>query len=315
MLDRTSAIPGVEEAAAVRALPFSGNDSTASYRLAAHGESRQARINAISSGYFAAMRIPLLAGRTLRDTEPDAPVVVVSRALAEREWPGASPIGRQLHFDGVGIVATVIGVVGDVRHEALAEADAGTIYTHQDQNPSVFNTLIVRTAGAPLALADAVRRGVWAVDPDQPVWKIRTLESLVQGSIAVRQFLAQLAAFFGLSVAALALLGLYGVVAAGVAQRTKEIGVRLALGASRDRVLGLVLWTGVRPGVVGLVIGLTGAVAGTHVLQSVLFGIGPRDPLTFAGVAALMLAAVVAASWIPARRALSVDPVDALRVE
>ena len=315
VLERVGAVPGVVDAAAVRALPFSGNGSTFSYSLAAGGEPRQALMNAVSSRYFQAMRIPLVAGRMFHSTEGDAPVVVISRALAEREWPGANPIGRRLFFDEVGIVATVIGVVGDVRHRELARADSGTVYTHQDQNPSLFNTLVVRASGRPMALADAVRRAVWAVDPDQPVWKIRTLESLVDQSTAMRRFLAQLAAFFGLSVAALALLGLYGVVAAAVAQRTREIGVRVALGAPRDRVLALVLWTGVRPGIAGLVVGLAGASVAAQVLRSVLFGIGPRDPLTFAGVAGLMLSAIVAACWVPARRALGVDPVNALRQE
>jgi putative ABC transport system permease protein len=315
VLERVGAIPGVSAAAAVRALPFSGNGNTVSYSLAAQGEPRQATFNAVSPRYFDAMRIPVLAGRAFQRTEGQEPVVLVSRALARREWPGVNPIGRRVYFDEFNIVATVIGVVGDVRHRELAQADEGTIYTHQDQNPSVFNTLVVRTSGSPMALADAVRRAVWAVDSDQPVWKIRTLGSLVDGSTVTRRFLSEVVVFFGVSVAALALLGLYGVVASAVTQRTREIGVRVALGAPRDRVLALVLWTGVRPGLVGLILGLAGAIGATQLLRTVLFGIGPRDPFTFAAVAGLMLSAVLAACWVPARRALAVDPVNALRQE
>ena len=315
VVDRISAIPGVTVAGSVRALPFSGNGSRSPYRLSAGGEPRTATINAVSSRYFEALRIPLLAGRHFAASESGTPVVIVSQTLASRAWPGEDAVGRELYFDGAGIVARVIGVVGDVRHRDLTDADQGTVYTHQDQNAAVFNTLVVRTAGAPMALADAVRRAVWSVDPDQPVWKIRTLESLVTRSTAIRLFLSQLVVFFGLSVAALSLLGLYGVVAATVAQRTREIGVRVALGAPRAGVLRLVLWAGVRAGLIGMLVGLGAAAAGAQVLRGVLYGVAPRDPATFAVVAALLLVAALAACWVPARRALQLDPVHALRME
>ena len=315
VVERISAIPGVTVAASVRALPFSGNGNSSSYRLAAGGEPRTATINTISPGYFEALRIPLLAGRGFAPSEGGTPVVVVSRSLASRAWPGEGAIGRELYFDEAGIVARVIGVVGDVRHRDLTDADQGTVYTHQDQNAAVFNTLVVRTAGPPMALADAVRRTVWSVDPDQPVWKIRTLESLVTRSTATRLFLSQLVVFFGLSVAALSLLGLYGVVATTVAQRTREIGVRMALGAPRAGVLRLVLWAGLRPGLIGMVVGLGAAAAGAQVLRGVLFGITPREPVTFAAVAAALMVAALAACWVPARRALTLDPVHALRAD
>jgi predicted permease len=312
VVDRVEAVPGVAVAASVRALPFSGNGNSSTYRLVGGGEARSASINAVSSRYFEALRIPLLAGRGFTASEAGTPVVV-SRALAQQAWPGLDPIGRHVHFDEVGITATVIGVVGDVRHQDLTDADEGTIYTHHEQNASVFNTLVVRTSGPPMALADTVRRAVWSIDPDQPVWKIRTLESLVARSTAPRLFLLQLVLFFGISVAALSLLGLYGVVASSIAQRTREIGVRVALGAPRTRVLRLVLWAGLRPGLIGLAVGLAGAAAGAQLLRGVLFGITPRDPVTFAGVTFLLLLATLAACWVPARRALRLDPVHALR--
>jgi putative ABC transport system permease protein len=310
---RVRAVPGVVDAAGVRALPFSGNGSFFGFRTAAAGEATRASFNAVSHDYFRTLRIPLLAGRTFEPGDRRELVVVVSRSLADREWPGASALGRTLYFDGVG-TATVIGVVGDVRHRELAESSLAAVYTLQTQNPSVFNTLAVRTAGDPMALADTVRRAVWDVDPDQPVWKIRPLASLIDESLATRRFLLQLVAFFGISAAALAVLGLYGVVAGGVAQRTREIGVRVALGATRTSVLGLVMQGGFRLAGFGIVLGLVVALVTSTLLERFLFGITARDPLSFAAAAALLAAATALACWIPGRRALRVDPVDALRL-
>jgi predicted permease len=313
VIERVEAVPGVVAAAGVRALPFSGNGSTAEYRLEQEEAPRESAFNTVSASYFRTMRIPLLAGRLFQPGGEQAPVVVVSRALAERAWPDGTALGRLLTFDDGAITATVVGVVGDVHHRDLANADSGTIYTLQDQNPGVFNTLAVRTGGSPLAIAGAVRRALWAVDSDQPVWKIRTVESLIERSIAARRFLLQLVAFFGVSAAVLAVLGLYGVVAAGVAQRTREIGVRVALGATRTSVLRMVLSAGLRLGVIGIVIGLLGAVVAGHLLRTYLFGVSAGDPLTYAAAALLLLVSSLTACWIPARRALRVDPVVALR--
>ncbi len=259
------------------------------------------------------MRIPIVTGRVFHAGERSDPVVVVSRALAERAWPGSSAIGRKLYFDEVDLLATVIGVVGDVRHRDLADADDGTIYTWQEQNPGVFNTLAIRTAGPASAMADPVKRAVWAVDPDQPVWKIRTIGTLIEQSLATRRFLLQLVAFFGISAAALAVLGLYGVVASLVTQRTREIGIRVAIGATSGNVLSLVLWTGLRLAGAGIAAGIGVALVAANLLRSFLYAVGPHDPLTFAFAAVMLIAAALLACWIPAVRALRVDPVVALR--
>ena len=313
VLEQVRLLPGIVDAASVRALPFSGNGSTASFRLTRDGELREASINAVSDRYFETMRISVLEGRVFGVSDRQEPVVMISRALADRTWPGQRAIGRALHFDGVDITAPVIAVVADVRHRGLGDRNVGTIYTYEEQNPGVFNTLTIRTSGAPMVMADAVRQAVWRVDPDQPVWKIRTLDSLIERSVATRRFLTQLVVFFGASAAVLAVLGLYGIVASGVAQRTREIGVRVALGATLRSVLRLVLRNGLKLGAVGIATGLGMAVLAADVLRSFLFGVSTRDPLTYAATAGLLMVAALLACWLPARRALRVDPVDALR--
>lgn len=313
VLERVRALPGVVDAAGVRALPFSGNGNTSSFQLAKDGEPLRASMNAVSDRYFETMRVPLVAGRLFRGSESRDYIVIVSQALARRVWPAQNPIGRTLYFDGVEITAAVIGVVGDVRHRDLAEGDVGTIYTVQRQNPSLFNTLTVRTTGRPMDLADEVRTAVWSVDPDQPVWKVRTLASLIERLIAPRRFLLQLVAFFGLSAAALAVLGLYGVVASTVATRTREIGVRVALGATSRGVLALVLRDGLRLAAAGIVLGLLAALIVSQLLRSLLFGVSASDPLTFGAAGILLLAAALLACGVPAARALRVDPAVALR--
>lgn len=313
VLERVRSVPGVVDAAGVRALPFSGNGNSSVFRLAKGKEPARASINTISDRYFETMRIPLLAGRRFTQKETGEPVVLVSRTLAERTWPAQHAVGRTVFFDGVEITATVIGVVGDVRHRDLAQGDAGTIYVLQEQNPGLFNTLTVRTSGRPMDLADDVRQAVWSVDADQPVWKVRTLDSLIEASIAPRRFLLQLVAFFGFSAAALAVLGLYGVVASAVATRTREIGVRVALGATSRGVLTLVVGNGLRLAAAGIALGMLGAFVAAHLMRSFLFGVGATDPLTFGVAGILLLAAALLACAIPAGRALRVDPADALR--
>jgi putative ABC transport system permease protein len=312
VLESIKAVPGVVDAAGARALPFSGNGSFSGYRTASAADQQRASFNAVSPGYFSTMKIPRLAGRTFDGSDGRDLVVVISESLARREWPEGSALGRRLYFDGVGS-ATVIGIVGDVHHRELAENELVAIYTLQAQNSSVFNTLAVRTAGDPMALADAVRRAVWSVDPDQPVWKIRSLSSMVDASIATPRFLLQLVAFFSASAAVLAILGLYGVVAGSVAGRAREIGLRVALGAPRVSVLGLVMRSGFRLAGMGIAAGLLAAALASRVMERYLFGITSLDPMSFAAVAGLLIAATGLACWIPGRHALRVDPVDALR--
>ena len=316
VLEKVRAVPGVVDAASVRALPFSGNGSTTDYRLGpADRESRRAGINTVSDRFFETLAIPIVRGRAIdaRDRAGSPPAIVVSASFARRNWPGADPVGQAVHFDGAGIVATVVGVAGDVRHSALDDRSLDAMYVGNAQNPGIFMTLAVKTEGQPLAVADAVRAAVWSVDPDQPMWKIRSLASLVDASLGRERFLLRALAFFAVSATVLALLATYGSVVQSVTRRRREIGVRLALGARPASVLALVMRGALRLCGAGIVVGAAAALAVAPGLRAFLYGIGPADPATFAGACLLLFIASVVACWVPARRALAVDPVVALR--
>jgi predicted lysophospholipase L1 biosynthesis ABC-type transport system permease subunit len=236
--------------------------------------------------------------------------------MAERFWPGQDPVGRTVRFpDEPPRTATIIGVVADVKHNGLDDEPVPQIYAAQAQNFHIFATLVVRTEGDPMAMAAAVRGAVWSLDKDQPVWKVRTLESLFERSLGVRRFLTRLlSAYAGLALA-LAAVGLYGVVAYSVASRTREIGVRVALGAGRGEVLRLVLVRALLLAGAGVTIGLVGSAAADRALRSLLFEARASDPALLALVAFLLVSVALAAAWAPARRATRVDPLVALRTE
>lgn len=317
VLDRVRAVPGVLDAASVRALPFSGNGSSLEYRIApGEAQARGAAFNTVSDRYFETMGIRIERGRAFdrRDAQAGAArAVVVSAALAQQAWPGNDPVGKQIYFTQPAMSATVVGVAADVRHAALSDARLEAIYALTEQNPGIFMTLAVKTAGAPLAFADAVRRAVWSVDADQPMWKIRTLASLVDASLARDRFLLRALLFFALSAVFLAMLATYGTVAQGVAERRREIGVRMALGARGASVLALVLRGTLVRCLIGVTAGLAVALAAAPALRAFLYGVEPADPITFGGSCLLLILASVFACWLPARRALHVNPIVALR--
>jgi len=322
IVERVREVPGVRQATLVRALPFSGNGGTAELEIVgqpAPEKPPRARANTADPAYFETMGIPLLRGRVFTDQDASGtpPVVVVSRKLAERHWPGADPVGRQVRFLGrkPPLVAEVIGVVGDTKQYGLDESDLGFVYGAQAQNPHIFNTLAVRTAGEPMQLATAVRAAVWSVDPEQPVWKVRTQQSLVERSKGTPRFLAQLMGGYAALALLLAAVGLYGVTSYSVTQRTREIGLRMALGAETADVLRIVLRRGLLLACLGLALGMAGALALGRVVQSLLFATSPADAVTLVAVAFLLLAVALVASYLPARRATRVDPTVALRYE
>jgi predicted permease len=322
VVERVRALPGVRSATVLRALPFSGNGSTVGYDLpdppAPADNLPRARFNAADAYSFGTMGIPLLRGRVFddRDAADAPPVVIVSQRMAEASWPGEDPIGRKVKVVATPpVVAEVVGVVGDIKQFALDEAALAFLYAPQAQQPNIFNTLVVRTDGEPMAMAGTVRAALWSVDRDQPVWKIRTQESLVESSTGFKRFISQVLGAYAALALALAAVGIYGLMAYAVAQRTREIGVRMALGAHARDVLRLMLRDGLRLTALGVAVGLPLAYLVSRAIRSLLFGTGPADPLTFGGVAVLLLAVAAVASYLPARRATRVDPLVALRYD
>jgi putative ABC transport system permease protein len=315
-------VPGVRSAALARAVPFSYNGATAGYvvegREPAPGvEPPESQLNTVTPEYFATLGIPLRAGRDFAgaDRADAPPVVVVNEALARREWPDQSALGRRLRAADGGPWLTVVGVVGNAKHYGLGDAPVAQAYLPYAQTPGIFASVVARTAGDPLALAPAVRAAIWSVDRDQPVWKIRTLETMIRDTLGQQRFTMGLVAGFAAVALLLAGIGIYGVMSYAVAQRTQEVGVRLALGAQRGEVLRLVVRQGLALTGVAVAVGLVGALAAARVLASQLHGVSTADPLTFAAVPMVLGAVALVATYLPARRASRLDPMVALRYE
>jgi putative ABC transport system permease protein len=326
-----AALPGVESVGVVSALPLSGVSATIPFtiegRAAAPDEAMLADYRLVSTGYFRALRIPVLAGRefTERDSADTAHVALVSQRLARRYWPDGSPLGAHLQIDdndrGPRPVE-IVGVVGDVKHLGLDEEPAPHIYLpiHQtDEDAVIWLTnnqyWLLRTAVDPLTLSTAVRRAIQAVDREVPASSIRTMEDYLAASVAPRRFNLWLLTIFAGAALVLAATGLYGVISCGVTQRRREIGIRMALGAQRTQVLALVLGHGLILTTIGITAGIAGAAAGTRLLEGMLFGITRLDPLTFGAVSLVFGLVATVASYLPARRATTVDPMVALRSE
>jgi putative ABC transport system permease protein len=318
-LDSLAGIPGVAAVGGINRLPLSGGNSTRGLTIDGRAQmnpSPSADYRTVSPGYFRALGIPLLAGRALRgdDREGRPLVAVISASMAQRYWPGASPIGRQIAIDPKQPIA-VVGIVGDVHHTSLEAAPQPTLYVPYRQAPWPSFTFVVRTAGDPSAVASAARDAIWRVDKDQPISAVRTMDEQLSRSMARRRFSVTLLTAFGVIAVALAAIGLYGVLAFIVAQRRREIGVRMALGATPRAVVADVLGQGLRLAGIGVVVGIGLAIAATRLLNALLFGTSRTDVATLSGVAVLLVVIAAGASLVPALRASRVDPLIALRDE
>jgi putative ABC transport system permease protein len=320
-------IPGVRSASAILSMPFSGNALVGVVVLPdrpapPRGSEDRALINRTAPGAFETLRIPLDRGRYLGEADHEkAPrAAVVSRTFAQKFWPGQDPVGRLVKLpEAQNAVFTIVGVVGDVRQRRLDEPAHPQLYVPMAQYPHLFSTIMIETAGDPASFAGALRQAVWAVDKDQPVWKVRTLESMTEGFLNYRGFLPRVLGGFAAFALLLAAVGIYGVIAYSTARRIREFGLRMAIGAQPGDVVWLVLRDGLRMTAAGVVVGSVCAVGLSRVLKEQLRGqlyrVDATDPATFVAVVALLAAVSLAACYIPARRALRVDPVTALRHE
>jgi predicted permease len=322
-LERIRAVPGVRSAALLGSVPLSGNWGTTTYLPEAQvppadGVLPTTMINSLSDGFFGTMGIALLQGRDFApaDRMGSPLVAIVNQELARRAWPGKSAVGKRLKIVGPpDAVATVVGVVGNIKQFTLTEPAEAQLYVAKAQNPGIFSSVVARTVGDPDALGDDVRAAIWSVDRDQPVWKIRSMHSLVDRDVAPHRFTAVLTGAFALLALLLALIGVYGVMSYAVAQRTREIGIRMALGAARAEVVRMVLLRGLKIVAVATVAGLLAAYGAAQLIQRQLFNVPPTDLVTFVSVPAVLAAVAALACWLPARRAARVDPVVALQSE
>ena len=327
--ERTAGMPGVERVSFTDVVPlgqrYIASELTVEDGVTASGsarrESRPATVfqSTIRPGYFQTLRVPIVRGRDFRpaDNKAAPPVVIVSAGFASETWPGQDPIGKRVSVRGDdGPFLTIVGVAQDVLLGGPTESSRSVVYLPQQQYPeSKYQTIIVRTDGEPGPLAEALRREIRSIDPNLPVYDVHTLAEYKRLKLADRMNGANILGGFGALALLLASIGVYGVMAFSVMQRTKEIGIRVALGARSTDVVALFLGRGMRMILIGVAIGMTLSLGLSRLLQGMLFGLTTTDGATFLGGAVLLVVVALLASWLPARRAARVDPMQALRYE
>jgi len=322
LIQRLENLPGARSVATVEFLPIEGSGVNNEFAVegrppAGYGAFVGVRI--VSPGYFQAMGIPLVSGRALdpHDNAAAPPVALINQTMASASWPGENPVGKRFKLNprGESPWIRVVGVVHDVKHFGLDGKRWPEAYFPQRQRPYANMRLVVRTSADPMRLAPAVRGVIQRMDPNVPAAELRSMESIIGNSVAPRELSMILVASFAGLALALASIGLYGVISYSVVERRHELGIRMALGAARRDVLGLLLARGIWLTLAGLLIGVAGSLAITKLLSEMLFGVARLDPVTYCGVAVVVLATASAAIAIPARRATRIDPMEALRYE
>jgi putative ABC transport system permease protein len=325
MIRRVQTLPGVKSASLTTSLPLEGsdtNDFILEIRPTPPGTSAEvAEFLAVGPEYFRTLGIPLLKGRYLseQDRGETPPVMVISQTMARRYFPDEDPIGMRLKTGGCTECpwTTIVGVVGDVKNEGLSAEDSPAMYCPYVQEP--FNirtmTLVLRAEGDPAPLVAAVRREVNSIDPDLALADIKTMEQLMSESLGRSRYRGVLLGIFAVVALTLATVGIYGVIAYAVSQRTREIGIRIALGARRRDIFRMVVGHGMILSLIGVALGVAASLALTRFLSSLLYGVSNTDPLTFTSVVLLLITVALLACSIPARRATRIDPLIALRHE
>jgi putative ABC transport system permease protein len=325
LVERLDNLPGVVQASAVNAVPLGVVQITGEVAIEG-APPRPGQLNPTIGwrksmpGYFEALGIPLLQGRdfTPRDDERAEPVVIVDRSSARRFWPNENPIGKRLRLIGQGAPEewrTVIGVVGDVRHEGIESPSKEQIYMPYLQYAHPFLYMVLHTSSDAAAIASQARKAVLEVDPNQSIFRVETMEDKLARSTAWRRFYTAMLATLALVALALAGVGVYGVMAFSVSQRTREIGIRLALGAERSRVVRLVVWQALVLVGIGVAVGLATALSLLRLISNLLYGVATTDLGILAGGSLLLTVLALLASYLPAHRASRVDPLTALRIE
>ena len=324
LVQRVKATPGVQSAAAVNFLPLGGSNASDTFLVEgmpepAPGNENIGRYRVCTPDYFTTMQIPIVKGRAFTDQDKNGalPVVIVNETLARKHWPGQDAIGKRIRLQAPLDVAPwmeVVGVIKDVKHELTLEVTP-EYYMPYEQDVWRGMVVVARTSVDPASVAGSIRDKVWAIDKDQPVFDVRTMQEVRSLSVGLQQFNSVMIGVFATVALVLASIGIYGVMAFAVSQRTREIGIRMALGARKADVLKLVVANGMKLAFIGLAIGLVASWVLTRFISSLLYGVRPTDPLTFSVVSLCLLAAAFLACYLPARRATKVDPLEALRYE
>ncbi|MGA8022110.1 MAG: ABC transporter permease, partial [Candidatus Acidiferrales bacterium] len=324
ILENIQAVPGVQSTAIVTRLPLSPGSSSRSVTVEGHtyppdspAQQESPDYTVVSPGYFHTLNIPLIEGREFHQTDSaDMPgVAIINHAMARVYWPGEDPIGKRLQIDGTNQWLQIVGIVGDIHQHKLGEPPKPMFYAPYAQDPWTFFTIAVRTPANPSQIAPALVSAVQNVDHNLPVFNVRRFDEILAASVSQPRFQMILLVLFGGLALTLAVIGIYGVISYTVAQRTNEIGIRMALGAQPRHVLAQILWQGTRLAGCGALVGLVASYFVTRSMKSMLFAVSALDFGTYAAVTALLMVVTLVACYVPARRAMRVDPMVALRYE